>query len=461
MIELLADLDLFQGVDDETLAAFAAHGVEGTLPVGGTVTVQGKPVERFVVIAEGTIEWSRCINGVDMVLSERHGPTYSGASNLLTGDPAVATGRASTPARVVTWDAESFLAFLQATPPAMRTAVRLIAPIAQAAQSSVLQQEKLAALGTLSAGLAHELNNPAAAARRTASELAEALDTLQDTAHQFVSSGLEREQVARLVELQQAARKAAAGTASGDVMDAADREDALAAKLDELGADGWRLAEPLARAGVDDAWLEQVAEAAGSARVAALEWVAASLTATGLVAELHESTARISELVSAIKDYTHMDRAAMAEVDLHEGLDSTLTILGYRLKKGAITVERHYDRSLPRVTAHGSELNQVWTNLIVNSLDAIDGQGTITITTRRSTGGGVTVDIADDGPGIPTEQQSRVFEPFFTTKGVGEGSGLGLDIVRRIVTGHRGDITLRSQLGATTFTVTLPAAATV
>jgi signal transduction histidine kinase len=461
MIELLADLDLFQGVDDETLAAFAAHGVEGTLPVGGTVTVQGKPVERFVVIAEGTIEWSRCINGVDMVLSERHGPTYSGASNLLTGDPAVATGRASTPARVVTWDADSFLAFLQATPPAMRTAVRLIAPIAQAAQSSVLQQEKLAALGTLSAGLAHELNNPAAAARRTASELAEALDTLQDTAHQFVSSGLEREQVARLVELQQAARKAAAGTASGDAMDAADREDALAAKLDELGADGWRLAEPLARAGVDDAWLEQVVEAAGGARVAALEWVAASLTATGLVAELHESTARISELVSAIKDYTHMDRAAMAEVDLHEGLDSTLTILGYRLKKGTITVERHYDRSLPRVTAHGSELNQVWTNLIVNSLDAIDGQGTITITTRRSTGGGVTVDIADDGPGIPPEQQSRVFEPFFTTKGVGEGSGLGLDIVRRIVTGHRGDITLRSQPGTTTFTVTLPAAATV
>jgi signal transduction histidine kinase len=194
--------------------------------------------------------------------------------------------------------------------------------------------------------------------------------------------------------------------------------------------------------------------------VAALEWVAASLTATGLVAELHESTARISELVSAIKDYTHMDRAAVAEVDLHEGLDSTLTILGHRLKQGRITVERHYDRTLPRVTAHGSELNQVWTNLIVNALDAMNGQGTITITTRRSTTG-VAVDIADDGPGIPPERQPRVFEPFFTTKGVGEGSGLGLDIVHRIVTGHRGDVAVRSQPGATTFTVTLPVAAAV
>jgi signal transduction histidine kinase len=156
-----------------------------------------------------------------------------------------------------------------------------------------------------------------------------------------------------------------------------------------------------------------------------------------------------------------MDRAAVAEVDLHEGLDSTLTILGHRLKQGSITVERHYDRTLPRVTAHGSELNQVWTNLIVNALDALDGQGTITITTRRSTAG-VAVDIADNGTlGIPPEQQTRVFEPFFTTKGVGDGSGLGLDIVHRIVTGHRGSVAVRSQPGATTFTVTLPVAAAV
>jgi len=320
----------------------------------------------------------------------------------------------------------------------------------------VRQQEKLAALGTLAAGLAHELNNPAAAARSTSSELEAALTTLQGTISRFVSSGVERREAAELVALQRQALAQANGDQDGEsAVDAADREDRLAERLDDLGQEGWRLAEPLARARLDDEWLNRVEAAAGPATPAALEWVAASLTAHSLVGELHESLGQISDLVAAVKDYTHMDRASLEDVDLHDGLDSTLRILKYRLKHGSVTVERRYDRTLPRVTVHGSELNQVWTNLLTNALDALDGEGTIVITTRRASTG-IAVEIEDDGPGVPGELQSRIFDPFFTTKAVGAGSGLGLDIARRIVRGHRGDITLSSRPGSTSFTVLLP-----
>jgi signal transduction histidine kinase len=455
VIEILEQLDLFQGVDPDVLAAFAAKAREEHLAVGEPLFIEGTVPDRFSVIVSGDIESSRRINGVNAILSQRPGPTYVGAANALTGDALLASGRATSEVRLLTWDLPTFRAFLRDAPSAMKTAMRLIAPIAQAADALVRQQEKLAALGTLSAGLAHELNNPAAAARRTATELGEALATLQDTVHHFVSSGVEREEAAKLVSLQQAAL-ARAGDGEGTVA-AADREDRLAVLLDDMGQEGWRLAEPLARACLDEDWLGQVAAAAGPATGPALEWVAASLTAHTLVGELHESTARISELVAAIKDYTHMDRAAVEDVDVHDGIDSTLTMLKFRIKHEPVTIERHYDRTLPRITVHGSELNQVWTNLLTNALDALDGKGTITITTR-SIAGDVLVEIADDGRGIPADVQSRIFEPFFTTKAVGAGTGLGLDVARRIVIGHRGAIGVRSQPGATVFSVTIPAA---
>jgi signal transduction histidine kinase len=455
-LEVLEGLDLFEGVERTLLEDFAARAVPDRLGVGDELFTEGRALERFSVVVSGRIEWSRCINGVDVILSQREGPTYAGASNVLTGDPPVASGRAVTDVELLTWDVPTFRAFLREAPAAMKTALRLIAPIAQAADALVRQQEKLAALGTLSAGLAHELNNPAAAARRTASELGEALATLQDTVHRFVSTGVEREDAGRLVELQQAALARAGEGESG--VAAADREDRLAGLLDDIGQEGWRLAEPLARACVDEAWLEQVQTAAGPATGAALEWVAASLTAQTLVGELHESTARISELVAAIKDYTHMDRAAVEDIDVHAGLDSTLTMLKYRIKHEPVKLERNYDRSLPPVTVHGSELNQVWTNLLTNALDAFNGGGgTITITTRAA-GEDVVVEIADDGPGIPADVQPRIFDPFYTTKQVGDGTGLGLDIARRIVVGHRGAISVRSQPGNTVFSVSVPAA---
>jgi signal transduction histidine kinase len=327
-----------------------------------------------------------------------------------------------------------------------------------------LQQnrERLAGLGTMAAGLAHELNNPAAAARRTAAELAAALEVLGATIGSFVESGVDREQAGELVEMQRAAVAEAARRGPLGALDAADAEDELLELLEDLDvAEPWRLVEPLAAAGVDAAWLTRVGELAGPATGAALEWVAASLTARVLAGELAESTDRMSSLVGAVKSYAYMDRGTIVDTDLHEGLETTLTILGHKLKHRSIAVQRHYDRDLPRITVLGSELNQVWTNLLDNAIDALGETGTITITTRREDPCAV-VEIADDGPGIPADVVDRIFDPFFTTKDVGHGTGLGLDAARRIVEDrHRGSLTVTSHPGSTVFRIWLPLQETV
>jgi signal transduction histidine kinase len=216
------------------------------------------------------------------------------------------------------------------------------------------------------------------------------------------------------------------------------------------------VAEPLAAAGVDEAWLERVAALAGPATDAAVRWVAASLTARGLAGQLCESTNRMSSLVSAVKSYAYMDRGELVEVDLHEGLETTLVVMGHKLKHTAIEVVRDYDRTLPRLTVHGSELNQVGTNLLDNAIDALGEQGTITVSTRRD-GNCALVDIGDDGPGIAPEIRDRIFDSFFTTKDVGSGTGLGLATARRIVVDrHDGSLTVDSEPGRTTFHVWLP-----
>ena len=230
--------------------------------------------------------------------------------------------------------------------------------------------------------------------------------------------------------------------------------------LEAHGVTGaWELAEPLAAAGLDAEWLDAVARHAGPALPAAVRWVAASLGARSLADDLRDATDRISRLVGAIKAYTYMDQADLQEVDVHDGLEATLTILHHKLKHTQIAVERHYDPALPRVCVYGSELNQVWTNLLDNAIDALGEQGTITITTAPWHATGVEVRIADDGPGIPEAAQRRIFEPFYTTKAVGAGTGLGLDTARRIVLErHDGDLALASRPGETTFTVRLPRA---
>jgi signal transduction histidine kinase len=281
------------------------------------------------------------------------------------------------------------------------------------------------------------------------------------TLQRFVESGIEREDAARLIALHAEAIAGAAGRSVLDALDAADAEDALLARLDALGVpEPWRLAEPLAGAGVDVAWIDRVAAVAGPATDAALAWVAATLTARSLAGELQEATRRMSSLVGAVKSYAYMDRGEVVEVDIHEGLETTLTVLGHRLKHTAITVVREYDRTLPKVTVRGSELNQVWTNLLENAIDALGESGTITITTRHADEN-AEIDIADDGPGIPADVLEHVFDSFFTTKDVGHGTGLGLATAHRIVADrHDGSLSVESRPGRTVFSVQIPLQAT-
>ena len=455
MIEALRQVDLFDEVGDACLEKLSAVTTEERLRAGDYVVRTGQVADRFCVLVEGTIEWVRTLGGEEVVMATRPAPTYFGATNLLTEEPSQADGRAMVDGRMLVVPGGDFRHLLRDEKSVLKKALRMIAPVQQGAEAVMREREKLAALGTLSAGLAHELNNPAAAARRSATELARQFEVLNDTLRAFVCSGVEREDAGSLVELQEeaVARAVAQPPASG--LEAADREDALADLLDEKGLEGWRLAPPLAEAGLDAEWVARVEGHAGKALGAALDWVVASLTARGLVSELHDSTARISEIVAAVKDYTHMDRAQTQTIDVHDGIESTLTMLHHKLKRGDVRVVRDYDRTLPRITAHPSQLNQVWTNLLDNAIDAVDGDGTITIRTRPVPDN-LAVEIGDTGAGVPAELQSRLFEPFFTTKEVGKGTGLGLDIVRRIVANHRGQVRLLSSPGDTRFEVRLP-----
>ncbi len=328
-------------------------------------------------------------------------------------------------------------------------------------QSMLQQREKLSALGTLAAGLAHELNNPAAAVGRSARNLEEIFQELPSLTLKLNQQQMTSAQLTTLADLQRDATKRAKIAPRLDPLTQSDQEDEVTDWLETHGVvDGWKLASTLVGAGLDTQWLDTVVVNVPADTIGkVLTWLTGTLTGVGLLSELEHGAARISHLVKAIKDYSYMDQAPLQEVDVHEGLESTLTILSHKLKGGVI-VTREYDRNLPRISAYGSELNQVWTNLIDNAIDAMGGQGQIWVRTRCGHDQ-VVVEIADNGPGIASEIQHRIFEPFFTTKGVGEGTGLGLDITYRTVVGkHKGDISVFSNPGDTCFQVRLPIAIT-
>ncbi|HTA13880.1 MAG TPA: ATP-binding protein [Solirubrobacteraceae bacterium] len=453
----LRGVDLFDGLDDAELAEWVPLARAHRVSAGEVIAEQGEEPPGLQLLLEGRAQAFVLSQGRSEPVGHHTGPTWMGAIAVLTGGTLGVRMQAETDCRLALVAPDDFKRLAFAQPSIHQRVMSQVAPVMSRVTEREQNRERLASLGTMAAGLAHELNNPAAAARRAAAQLTEALDAIGSALASFVEAGVERDDAERLVELQRQAVAQAASATALDTLDASDAEDALLDHLQALGvAEAWRFAEPLAAAGVDQQWLDRVAELAGPATDAALRWVAASLTAGRLSAELCESTERMSALVGAVKSYAYMDRGGLVEVDLHEGLETTLTVLGYKLKHTTIALVRDYDRTLPRLTVRGSELNQVWTNLLDNAIDALGEQGTITITTRPD-GNCAVVEIADDGPGVPEELSGRIFDPFFTTKDVGQGTGLGLATARRIIVDrHDGSLTLESRPGRTAFCVRLP-----
>jgi len=456
-LEELRGVDLFDGLSDTDLAEWIALARTRRVNAGEIIAEQGEEPPGLQLLLEGRAQALILTQGRSEPVGHHTAPTWMGAIAVLTGGTLGVRMQAETDCRMATVAPEDFKRLAFAQPEIHQRVMRQVAPVMSRVTEREQNSERLTSLGTMAAGLAHELNNPAAAARRAAAQMTEALRAIDSALASFVEAGVEREDAAQLVTLQQQAIAQAASASALDALDAADAEDELLEQMQAMGVgEAWRLAEPLASAGVDREWLERLAQFAGPATDAALRWVAASLTAGRLSAELCESTERMSSLVGAVKSYAYMDRGALVEVDLHEGLETTLTVLSYKLKHTTIVLERDYDRALPKLTVRGSELNQVWTNLLDNAIDALGEQGTITITTRAD-GECAVVEIADDGPGIPEELAGRIFDPFFTTKDVGHGTGLGLATARRIVVErHDGSLTLDSQPGRTVFRVRLP-----
>jgi signal transduction histidine kinase len=453
----LRRMDLFDDIDDAALAEFVAAARPRDLAAGDVIAEQGEIPPGVHMLLDGMVMTTMLEGGREEPVGRQYAPTWIGAIAVLSEAPLNVRIAAATDARFAVIPPDEFRRLAFAHPAVQGRVMRQAAPVAMRITSIEQNRERLASLGTMAAGLAHELNNPAAAAQRSSAQLSEALDVISSTMRRFVEAGVERSGAEVLIGLHKEAVAGAKARTAVDALNAADAEDALMDRLEDLGvAEPWQLAEPLATAGVDGAWLDRVSAVAGPATDAAVSWVAASITAQGLAAELQESTRRMSDLVGAVKSYAYMDRGGRVEIDLHEGLETTLAVLGHKLKHTSIEVTRDYDRSLPRLTVHGSELNQVWTNLIDNAIDAVGESGTIAVRTHLD-GNCAVVEVADDGPGIGPEAREHVFDSFFTTKDVGAGTGLGLATARRIVVErHDGSLTFESEPGRTVFTVRLP-----
>jgi len=452
----LRTIDVFSDLREDQLQWLISSAEERTLSPGDVLLREGDPADALFVLLEGEIR-GRHENGVG------DSPGFSARAGQVIGLLPFSrmthfslTARATMPARLLRLRKDYFQEMLQRIPELLPRLIGVMADRIREYSRAEQQRDKLSALGKLSAGLAHELNNPAAAAVRAAKGLGEAMRELRKINKALDGGSLSCEERSALAVFEEQLVDRLASAVPLDALEQSDIEGELATWLNRRNIENasW-LASGLAEAGVDPAALETLGGRFRSEVLAPiLARVVSSVGAERLTREIEVSTGRISELVRAIKEYTYMDQAPEQEIDVHRGIESTLMILKFRLKHG-VEVKREFDPALPRIFARGSELNQVWTNLIDNAIDAMGGKGELVIRTSRELDF-VLVEIIDNGQGIPDAVKLHLFEPFFTTKGVGEGTGIGLDTVYRIVRGHGGEVSFESRPGQTRFQVRLP-----
>jgi signal transduction histidine kinase len=445
----------FADLPDDQIAWFLSQAVELSLHTGDIYAKQGDPAEFMFVILEGEFQWRGDFNGETFIIQSKVGDV-TGALPFSRMTQFKVTARAMTDGRVLRFPASKFPELIQKMPELAKRLVGLMSDRIREATRMEQQRDRLAALGKLSAGLAHELNNPASAAKRAAAQLRDILKRIRDASHDLGRRDLSPAQKSEIEKLE--ASFTQNNEPPPDALTVSDLEDEIDSLLRSHGQnDLWQLAAELAQKGIKPLALASLFDNldSGTAR-AALVRIAASVEIANLLNEIESSTSRISDLVLAIKEYTYMDQSPVQNVDVVKSLETTLTILNHKLKRG-VTVQRDYQPVPFLVDSFGSELNQVWTNLIDNAIDAMSGKGELRVRTYREDGC-VVIEIGDNGPGISAEIESHIFEPFFTTKGVGEGTGLGLDTVQRIVRKHKGNIQVQSKPGDTRFQVWLPLA---
>jgi signal transduction histidine kinase len=448
---------LFQGLSDEELQKLMNMAEPVSLRAGEVLIKQGEPGDSAYVVMKGEFEVQKQTGQSLIKIDVRNPGDVVGEMALLSRAPRNATLIAKTDGEVLRIPQEAFDQLLQSSTTAAMAVLHWVMSRLTQNESLLHQQEKMAALGTMSAGLAHELNNPAAAAQRSASQLRDSQSRWLMLTHQIESAAIQQGQTDWLEGFIQEATRRFGAPAKLDALERIDLVDQMQTWLEASGVESaWELAPAMVNFGWEVEALEQLKSTLPPSLFGlAIPWLGLCCLMMGLLSEVLQTTERISQIVHAVKSYTYLDQAPLLEVDVHEGLENTLVIMQHKLKKG-VTVKREYAPNLPRIEAYASELNQVWTNIIDNALDAMKGKGEIKIKTYQEDRH-VVVEITDNGPGIPEEIQPRIFEPFFTTKAPGQGTGLGLHISHDIIANrHHGQLTVDSKPGETKFRAILP-----